>query len=87
MRLLSGGVLIISLMEAQSYDMTRSRLFCFFPQENSQLTEGSICSVSVTVTSQWDAGRDEGTDTGTRGGGGGRRKDKGTVNMPFVTER
>lgn len=83
-------MLIVSLMEAQSYDMTRSRLFCFFPQENSQLTEGSICSVSVTVTSQWDAGRDagrdEGTDTGT-GGRGGRRKDKGTVNMPFVTER
>lgn len=36
------------------------------PQSTVSWQKGSICSVSVTLKSQWDGGRDEGRDTGRR---------------------
>lgn len=66
------GVPIIPLIKAQSYDMARSTFSPLPLSRTVSWQKASICSVSVTLKSQWDAMRDEGTSTRRRGERGGR---------------
>lgn len=54
---MGGGGGLISLMKGQSNDLTHSSFYSSHCAKQS-----AICSASLTLKSQWEAGTDEGTD-------------------------